>query len=73
MPIDSTGFSRHDRALLRALSLEERVTDLEDADDDTQSAIRDLTKAVNRLTWAIGSAMFTLICVLVAAIIAQSG
>ncbi len=57
--------SRHERAVLRSLSLDTRVTDLEDADDETQNGLQDLTKAVNRLTWAIGSAMFTLICVLV--------
>ena len=65
-------FSRHERALLRRLDMETRVTDLEDADDDTQAAIQDLARAVNRLTWAIGSAMFTLICVLITAVITQS-
>lgn len=63
--------SRHERAVLRGLDMDARVTDLEDADDEDKSAIHDLTKAINRLTWAIGSGLFTLVAVLLAAVLSR--
>lgn len=64
------GLSRHERAVLRGLDFETRVTDLEDASDEIHDDVASVVTAVNRLTWAVGSGMFGLILVLVAALLA---
>lgn len=71
MSADSSQLSRHDKALLEGLSPDGRLTRCEGDLDDLEERDHELAKAVNRLTWAVGSGLFTLVCVLLAAVLAK--
>ena len=63
--------SRHERALLLGLSTEARLTSNENDLDELDERDEVLAKAINRLTWAVGSGLFTIVCVLLAAVLSK--
>lgn len=71
MPALAEPLSRHQRAIQLGLSTEARITSNENDLDDLDARDDVLAKAVNRLTWAVGSGLFTLVCVLLAAVLTK--